>query len=183
MEEHLVKWAQNDRGSLSILSTSLFLLLVLSSFVVMNASSAFLAKRELVQIGELAASNAAHILDKNAYYASTFLNSSSVNSASPNSATSSAYAKSPLAGSWNYSGSALPIDCASAYAAFSSALSRVTLRGNPIAFTGWQCDGYALSVVISSRVQHLLALPILGSESLVPITAEIAVVNRLQTGG
>ena len=69
-----MKWAQNDRGSLSILSTSLFLLLVLSSFVVMNASSAFLAKRELVQIGELAASNAAHILDKNARTSGVLIN-------------------------------------------------------------------------------------------------------------
>ena len=59
---------KDERGSLSILSTSLFFLLVISSFVILNSSSAFLAKRELVQIGEVAITRATHHLDAGSYY-------------------------------------------------------------------------------------------------------------------
>jgi Flp pilus assembly protein TadG len=59
---------KDERGSLSILSTSLFFLLVISSFVFINASSAMLAKRELVQISETAMTRATHALDVRNYY-------------------------------------------------------------------------------------------------------------------
>lgn len=58
----------DERGSLSILSTSLFFILVISSFVILNTSSAFMAKRELIQIGESAITKSTHNLDVSNYY-------------------------------------------------------------------------------------------------------------------
>jgi len=146
---------KGDRGSLTILSTSLFLILVLTSFVIMNASSAFLAKRELVQIGEAVATRAAQHLDQGAYYSNNptyFVNSTA----------------------------ALPIDCSAAYQSFSNEIAQSNLRDNQIHFSGWSCDGYSIHASISTQTKHLFALPIIGSDNPFTITAEISVLNRLQ---
>ena len=67
----LINKLKDERGSLSILSTSLFFILVITSFIILNTSSAFLAKRELIQISELAITRATHNLDSGSYYNST----------------------------------------------------------------------------------------------------------------
>jgi len=162
---------KDERGSLSILSTSLFFLLVISSFVILNSSSAFLAKRELVQIGEVAITRATHHLDAGSYY-----NGVSGSGASSNGA------------SWTYSGGsnssssnlALPIDCALAYQSFTHEIYKSQLRNNPIGFTDWNCDGYTASAKLTSQVQHLLRMPILASQSPITISATISALNRLQ---
>jgi hypothetical protein len=157
---------KEERGSLSILSTSLFFLLVISSFVILNSSSAFLAKRELVQIGEVAITRATHHLDAGSYY---------------NGASSAG-------ASWTYSGGgsstssnlALPIDCTLAYQSFTHEIYKSQLRNNPIGFTDWNCDGYTASAKLTSQVQHLLRMPILASQSPITISATISALNRLQ---
>ena len=59
---------REERGSLSIFTTSLMGLLLVTSFLVINSASAFMAQRELIQIGETALSRAASHLDMNVYY-------------------------------------------------------------------------------------------------------------------
>lgn len=67
--KELIEKLKDERGSLSILSTSLFFILVISSFVILNTSSAFMAKRELIQIAETAITRSTHNLDVSNYYA------------------------------------------------------------------------------------------------------------------
>ena len=59
---------REERGSLSIFSASLMGLLLVASFLIINSASAFMAQRELIQIGETALSRAASHLDMNVYY-------------------------------------------------------------------------------------------------------------------
>jgi hypothetical protein len=59
---------REERGSLSIFSASLMGLLLVTSFLIINSASAFMAQRELIQIGETALSRAASHLDMNVYY-------------------------------------------------------------------------------------------------------------------
>ena len=164
----------DERGSLTILSTSLFMLLVVSSFLILNASSAYLAKRELVQVGEELISKAAHHLDSISYYSNSQNPSSSISMGSdPNSFNPSS----------TYTGGAsgvLPIDCSSAYQTFINEISGAQLRGNPIHFDSWNCDGSSVSAKVSSQIKHLLVTPILGSDSSFLVTATISAINRLQ---
>lgn len=160
-----LNWIQEERGSLSILSTSLFFLLVLSSFVIMNASSAYLAKRELIQIGEVGITRAVQHLDSNSYYGNLAGGSSS----SGNSAG-------------NYvSNSAIPIDCPAAAQSFRNEMAQSNLRQSPIVLNQWSCDGFNASATISSQVRHLLVMPILGSQAPMVVTTEVAARNALQS--
>lgn len=141
---------KEERGSLSILSTGLFLLLVLSSFVIMNASSAFLAKRELIQIGEFAITRAAQNLDPNSYYGNATITT------------------------------ALPIDCGAAEQSFRNEIAQSYLRQTAVILNEWKCDGFSASAMISSQVRHLLVMPILGSQGLITVSTEVAAHNALQ---
>ena len=157
---------KDERGSLSILATSLFFLLVISSFVILNSSSAFLAKRELVQIGEIAITRATHHLDAGSYYNGASSAGASWTNSGGDSSTSSTLA--------------LPIDCSLAYQSFTHEIYKSQLRNNPIGFTDWNCDGYKASAKLTSQVQHLLRMPILASQSPLTISATISALNRLQ---
>jgi Flp pilus assembly protein TadG len=159
---------KDERGSLSILTFSLFLLLVFISFMILNTSSAYLAKRELIQIGEVALTRAAHHLDTESYYGQGY-------------SIVDAYAQ----GSRSPTKSNLPIDCAAAYQSFTNELARSNLRSNAIGFNQWRCDGKEASASITSQVPQLLSIPFLNSvvavNGLIPITTTIATTNRLQS--
>lgn len=176
----------DERGSLSILSTSLFFLLVLSSFVIMNTSSGFLAKRELIQTGEALLSKAVQNLDAATYYSNGSNGSNGSNFNGSSSADSGSNYNQPayfgqMYGMTNQSQqSSLPIDCNTAYSQFSQSILRAQLRDQPIWISAWNCDGWRVSVTLTSRIKQLLVLPIIGSQSPVDISAEIAATNRLQ---
>jgi hypothetical protein len=160
-----LNWIQEERGSLSILSTSLFFLLVLSSFVIMNASSAYLAKRELIQIGEVGITRAVQHLDSNSYYGNLAGGSSSSGNSAGNSV----------------SNTAIPIDCPAAAQSFRNEMAQSNLRQSPIILNQWSCDGFNASATISSQVRHLLVMPILGSQAPMVVTTEVAARNALQS--
>lgn len=160
-----LNWIQEERGSLSILSTSLFFLLVLSSFVIMNASSAYLAKRELIQIGEVGITRAVQHLDSNSYYGNLAGGSSSSGNSAGNSV----------------SNTAIPIDCPAAAQSFRNEMAQSNLRQSPIVLNQWSCDGFNASATISSQVRHLLVMPILGSQAPMVVTTEVAARNALQS--
>ena len=160
-----LNWIQEERGSLSILSTSLFFLLVLSSFVIMNASSAYLAKRELIQIGEVGITRAVQHLDSNSYYGNLAGGSSSSGNSTGNSV----------------SNTAIPIDCPAAAQSFRNEMAQSNLRQSPIVLNQWSCDGFNASATISSQVRHLLVMPILGSQAPMVVTTEVAARNALQS--
>ena len=156
---------RDERGSLSILTFSLFLLLAITSFLILNASSAYLAKRELVQIGEIALTRAAHNLDQNSYY-----NQGGFFSTSPFPNQSS--------------GTMLPIDCSKAFESFTNEISNSRLRDSVIGFSAWQCDGKDVAATLTSQIRQLLSIPFLNSifsaDGMISLTAPIATQNRLQ---
>jgi hypothetical protein len=182
----------DDRGSLSILSTSLFFLIVVTSFVILNISSAMLAKRELIQIGESAITRATHNLNVSIYYAGASDGNGSVNfpgpaggsaangSASAANGSGSAANGSASAANGNSNVSALPINCNAAYQTFTQQLSLTNLRSNPIGFSEWSCDGFATSAKITSQANHLLRIPFMTANSTYTLSATISAHNRLQ---
>lgn len=128
----------DETGSLVILVFSLFFLLLVASFVVINVSNNFLAKRQLVEIGEVAITRAAHQISLGRYYSGNILmDTSGVDGAAFR----------------------IPIDCTSAYNSFHDEITSNSLRGSAISITSWSCVGDEVSGTIAIEVPELLKLP------------------------
>jgi len=121
-----------------ILIFTLFLLLLILIFGIMNISDAFLAKRELVGIGEVAVSKAAHQISLDRYYSGNILMDQSGADGS------------------NFR---IPIDCGSAWTAFESEVASSNLRGHPISIVDWSCVNDEVSGTLSVQMPALIALP------------------------
>jgi|FLOH01.1.fsa_nt_gi hypothetical protein len=132
--------AQNEVGSLSTLISGLFLIVFILSMGIIDISDSYLAKRELIQIGEDAILVAAHSLDKNRYYS---------NSSSPYWGTNAR----------------VPIDCSLAAIKFSAEISEKRLRQNSIAISSWECSDDQISATISSKIVAIINFPILSNIS------------------
>ncbi len=126
----------------------------------MNASSAYLAKRELIQIGEVGITRAVQHLDSNSYYGNSSGQLSNFNL--PSGAT------------------ALPIDCTAAAQSFKNEILQSNLRQSSVTLNQWSCDGFSATATISSQIRHLLVMPILGSQGPITVTAEVAAHNALR---
>jgi len=61
-------FVQSEAGSISVLISSLFLIVFILSVGIIDISDSYLAKRELIQIGEDAILVASHTLNENLYY-------------------------------------------------------------------------------------------------------------------
>jgi hypothetical protein len=129
----------NERGSLSILIFTLFFLLLLSAFVTADASDAFLAKRELVGVGEMAITRAAHQISMERYYSGNIMMDTSG-------------ADGPLF--------RVPIDCDAAFSAFNLEIDGSNLRGSPIIVNSWNCASDGVKATISSMVPALIRFPL-----------------------
>ena len=66
------RFIRDERGSLSVLIMSLFLMIVTTLLILTNISSVYLAKRSLTQITEAAAQRGVRNLDLDAYYRSQY---------------------------------------------------------------------------------------------------------------
>ena len=128
----------DETGSLVILVFSLFLLLLIALFAVINVSNNFLAKRQLVEIGEVAVTRAAHQISFARYYSGDILMDTS-----------------------GVDGTAfrIPIDCSSAYNSFRDEITSNSLRGSAISITAWNCAGDEVSGTIAVEISELLKLP------------------------
>ena len=62
----------DEEGSILVLITTLFLLVFILSIGIIDVSDSYLAKRELIQIGEDAILVASHSLNENLYYSDLF---------------------------------------------------------------------------------------------------------------
>lgn len=130
-------FVQSEAGSITVLITSLFLLVFILSVGILDISDSYLAKRELIQIGEDAILVASHSLDENLYY-SDF---------SSLAATSGR----------------VPIDCALAQNRFRAEITSRGLRNNGIVVSGWSCSGDQITASISSKIQAIVNFPILSN--------------------
>jgi hypothetical protein len=130
-------FAFKEEGSISVLITSLFLLVFILSVGVIDISDSYLAKRELIQIGEDAILVASHSLDENLYYSD--LQSMSVINGR------------------------VPIDCQLAEITFHAEINQKNLRENEVLVSGWHCTGNEITASISSKIQALVNFPILSN--------------------
>jgi len=130
-------FAFKEEGSISVLITSLFLLVFILSVGIIDISDSYLAKRELIQIGEDAILVASHSLDENLYYSD--LQSMSVINGR------------------------VPIDCQLAEITFHAEINQKNLRENEVLVSGWHCTGNEITASISSKIQALVNFPILSN--------------------
>ncbi len=135
----LAKIFSDDQGSLSILIFSLFLMLLLSAFVVVDSSDAYLAKRELVGVGEVAITRAAHQISLSRYYSGNVLMDTSI-------------ADGPQF--------RIPIDCNRALASFTNEISASNLRGMPIHIDSWSCVNDEVQSSISAVIPAAIRFPL-----------------------
>jgi hypothetical protein len=144
---------QAEEGSLSILIISLFLLTLIFSLMTVNVSDAFLAKRALVNIGEVAISDAAHSLSLSRYY-------SGDRTADDASGDGSLYR--------------VPIDCNQAALNFQTSLQHMNLRGYAISMMAWSCAADEVSATIAATIPTAVILPLGLNSATEVISASIS---------
>ena len=143
---------RDETGSLSILVFALFFVLLVSSLGVVDISDNFLAKRQLIEIGEVAITQAAHQLSLSRYYSGNVLMDSS-------GADGTQFR--------------IPLDCAKASSTFEQEIAVSQLRGEAISIQGWNCSNDEVSGTLSAQIPVLLKLPLgIGGETTT-ITATI----------
>jgi hypothetical protein len=130
---------RDESGSLVILVFALFLLLLTASLALVDISDNFLAKRQLIEIGEVAITRAAHQISLSRYYSGNILMDTSGSDVTQ---------------------FRIPIDCPAARSGFVDEISAASLRGSPISITGWSCVGDEVTGTISAQIPILLKLPL-----------------------
>lgn len=159
----LKEWFNREDGSLSVLITSLFLLTLVLSFAIIDISGAYLAKRELINMGEAAISRAAHNVDLNRYYSGDRI-ISGIN---------------PSTGDPTY---LVPIDCQSAERSLVTEVSELSLHGSPVSISNFACEEDVLHATLESHIAATLRLPLLhGSimNDLLTISATLRASNHI----
>jgi len=118
--------------------SGLFLIVFLLSIGIIDITDSFLAKRELIQIGEDAILLASHSLDEERYYQNTLPNS-------------------------GIAGGRVPIDCAAAASKFQGEIRLQKLRGSAISVSGWRCVNDQINASITSQITAIVSFPLLSS--------------------
>jgi Flp pilus assembly protein TadG len=125
----------DEAGSISILIMGLFLILLTLSLGIIDLSDAYLAKRELTNIGESAVSIAAQSLDQARYY---------------NEGISNA-------------GALVPIDCTLATSKFQSEIAQAALRESSVSVNSFSCQGDQILADISASISPAVKFPIINN--------------------
>lgn len=143
---------KEENGSISVLIVTLFLFLLILSLSILDASDAYLAKRELLAIGERALTKSVHQLSLPDYYGgqSSLNDGSSINPSQAPSQNSSL-------------NQFVPLDCPVAIAEFERQISISDLRGGVVAIRSVHCEGNKLSAQISSEILPIINFPLLNT--------------------
>jgi hypothetical protein len=150
---------RDEEGSLSLFITSLFLLTLVLSFSIIDISGAYLAQRQLINIGEAAISRAAHNVDLDRYYAGD---------------------RVQVGTGVNGSTYLVPIDCAAAAQSLDSEIASAQLHGSPISVATFTCLGDSLRTTLKAQVKPTLALGFLPNSfmnRLLTISATVSASN------
>jgi hypothetical protein len=135
----LKKYLKDETGSISLLIIFLFITTVILSLIVIDVSDAYLAKRQLAQIGEAAAEVGTHQIDLPKYYSQGLIDS-------------------------GLGYQQVPIDCGSALSYAQKFLLANSLRGNQINLARFNCTNEQITLNLTSRIRPVIDLPIvLGS--------------------
>ena len=159
----LKEWFNREDGSLSVLITSLFLLTLVLSFAIIDISGAYLAKRELINMGEAAISRAAHNVDLNRYYSGDRVMAGT----------------NPSTGDPTY---LVPVDCQSAERSLVSEVSELSLHGSTVNISNFACEADVLHATLESHIAPTLRIPILNSSimnDLLTISATLSASNHI----
>lgn len=149
---------EHDEGSLIILVLTLFSMLLITCSVLINVADDFLAKRQLIEIGEVAISQAAHQLSLDRYYSGQItMDTGAVDGAQFR----------------------VPIDCTKAQQVFNEQISLSHLRGNPIEISDWSCSNDEVTAHLAAMKQRLIYLPFnIGSEG-VEISTSVGAISAI----
>lgn len=127
------KWIGGvNRGSLIPLSFGLFLITITLSFISINVSAAYAAKKELTNIGEQVINTAAHSINLPLYYAE-------INKFD--------------------SKKRVPLDCLEARLKFYSLINQVSVSNKPVNVESFTCDLYQVRSQISISARLPIDIP------------------------
>jgi len=143
----------DDRGSLIILVLCLFTILLTASLALIDISDNFLAKRQLVEIGEVAITRAAHQISLTRYYSGNILMDNS-------GADGSQFR--------------IPIDCGKAFISFSDEISASNLRGRPVLIESWNCSNDQVTATLSVELTPLIKIPLITEAGNTDISVTVA---------
>ena len=150
------RYLGNEKGSISLLVLSLFLLCLALSLIICEISYSYVAKRELVQIGKAAVSSGAHEIDMNRYY------------------------DQGLQGGYGGFGGygQVPLDCQNALAKTNSYIFSNNLRGSEIEISQISCFDNKLKISISSKIKPIFKFGIFQNEIEIKAEASATSVVR-----
>ncbi len=168
-----VHFLRDERGSISLLVITFFLISVVTSLVITDVAAVTIAKRSLTQATEAAAQRGVRNLNREAYYSGEFDLSTmagNVFGVGP---------KDP----------GIPIDCVKALSDSQGALAdwaggprslrRVEL--SEISITDIQCDGFGIQLMTAATAQLPIVIPLLKIEKVV-VTARVSTTNTRKAG-
>ncbi|MEN9735620.1 MAG: hypothetical protein RL129_330 [Actinomycetota bacterium] len=140
----------DEDGSISMLLIFLFIISTLVSLIVVDIADAYLAKRQLSQIGEAAANMASHQIDLNRYYERGLIDN-------------------------GLGYKQVPLDCMAAIEKARNYIYSNSLRGNPISLISGSCVNENIYLRLSSEIRPLVMLPIVSSSigQKFPINAQV----------
>ena len=165
-------FAKEDRGSLSILMMSLFIIIIITVAIMSDISSIYLAKRSLTQATEAAAQRGSRNLDLKSYYRGEYNFTKFLIGLTGNGETDPG----------------IPIDCEQGERDAVSTLrdwsneSPSVMRSNmsPIVLLASRCDGFEIELQTSSEVSLPFVLPFIGIEK-VKILASVGSIDERKT--
>jgi hypothetical protein len=140
----------DEDGSISMLLIFLFIVSTVVSLIVIDIADAYLAKRQLSQIGEAAANIASHQIDLDRYYAVGLVDN-------------------------GLGYKQVPLDCTAAIDKAKNYIYSNSLRGNSISLTSSSCANENISLRLTSEISPLVMLPIVKSSigQKFPINAQV----------
>jgi hypothetical protein len=159
-----MKLSSEENGSISILVMGLFLVLLILSASILDASDAYMAKRELLAIGERALTKSVHYLSLQDYYtggsSAPTNNSASTNNSAPTKNSGSNSASTDVS---SQTTQFIPLDCPTAIAEFEREISISDLRGEAVTISSLSCDGYKISAQIEAGILPIINFPLINS--------------------
>ena len=164
---------RDERGSISLLVLTFFLISVITSLIITDVAAITMAKRSLTQATESAAQRGVRNLNRESYYSGEF-------------------DLSTMAGNIFGIGPddpGVPIDCSKAlgdsqgaladWAGGPRSLRRVEL--NEIMIRDIECDGFGIQLVTSAMARLPIVIPFLKIEEIL-VTARVSTTNTRKAG-
>lgn len=170
LKSRLIK---EERGSISLLVLTFFLLTVITSLIITDIAAITVAKSSLIQATEAAAQRGVRNLNREAYYSGEF---------DLSTMASNAFGVGPK-------DPGVPIDCSKAlgdsqgaladWAGGPRSLRRVEL--SEVTITDIQCDGFGIQLITVATARLPIVIPLFNIEKIV-VSARVSTTNTRKAG-